>query len=210
LSYGIPPYGPSPGLPPNPYAAPQAPPLATAAGGVPGAALKWSFLAGYASFWVIGVGGFALVSALVPPDDGGSTLAAVVMLVGMALFLMAPVSAVVWLYQAWSSVPPELRYTSNGTAMSPGKAIGFLFIPLFNLFWIFMANIGLCDAVNRTLAACGGPPRAPRGVAIAACVTQVIPYCNFLVAPILWAIYMFQMDAARSEMIARLGPRAPT
>jgi len=116
-----------------------------------------------------------------------------------------PIASLVWLYQAWSTVPQEMRYSDGGKWVTPGRAIGFLFIPFYNLYWVFVANVGLCEAVNRTLLARGGQPRAPRGLAIAACVAHLVPYCNLLVAPILWAIYMFQVDGARREMLAGQG-----
>ena len=193
----------------NPYAPPQAPPPFTPVGVGPGGALKWVYVLGYGVFWLFMLMGYGIIGLTgglegSEPQGAGAIVGAVIVCVGFFALLAAPIAAVVWLYQSWSSVPPEMRYTNGGTWMTPGKAIGFLFIPFFNLVWLFIANLGLCDAVNRTLVARGGPPRAPRGIALAACIAQVVPYCNFLVAPILWSVYMFQMDAARNEMSARL------
>ena len=126
-------------------------------------------------------------------------------LLGVLFLFLALVAAAVWLYMAWGSVPASMRYTDRGRWVTPGKAVGYLFIPMYNVYWMFVANQGLCEAVDRTLLAQGGMPRAPRGVARAACVAQIIPYCNLLVAPILWAVYMFQVDRARREMVTYRG-----
>ena len=68
-----------------------------------------------------------------------------------------------------------------------------------------MANIGLCEAINRTLVAQGKQPKAPKGLAIAACIGQLVPYCNMLAGPVLWTVYMFMVDGARKEMLSQGG-----
>ena len=70
--------------------------------------------------------------------------------VGLAVFgLLAVVSgllAVVFglriLHKLWSLIPTHKAKTT------PGKAVGFLFIPFFNLYWNFVAIYGLAKALN--------------------------------------------------------------
>jgi hypothetical protein len=169
--------------------------------------MKWLFLAGWAGYWLFAIGGgVAVYFATVEGGAGseGAQSAAMLPYVGLifALFMVPAVFAI-WLYQSWSSVPPDMRYTDGGKAVTPGTAAGYCFIPFFNLYWIFVANVGLCDAINRSLLAKGGAARAPKGLAIAACVTYIIPYCNVLISPILATVFMFMLDGARKEMIAR-------
>jgi hypothetical protein len=166
-----------------------------------GGAMKWLFMAGYAGLYLFYIVGLALTSA----GSDTAAVGSVVVGLGVLCWPMALVAGMVWLYQAWASVPDQMRYSDAGKWITPGQAVGYLFIPFFNLYWVFIANLGLCEAINRTLVAQGKPPRAPKGLAIATCVTQVIPYCNFLVAPILWTVYMFMMDTARKEMLATNG-----
>ena len=213
--YGPPPgFGPPPAPPPpqapyaplaNPYAAPYAGPPVVSAGGVPGSAMKWLFVAGYAGYWVFAFAGYAVTVAVAGAADAGDATAlagTLLILVGVLSLLLGFVASLVWLYKAWSTVPQEMRYSDSGKWVTPGQAVGYLFIPFYNLYWVFIANVGLCEAVNRTLLSRGRQPQAPKGVAIAACVTHIIPYCNLLVAPVLWTIYMFQVDRARREMLA--------
>ncbi len=69
---------------------------------------------------------------------------------GLAVFgLLAVVSgllAVVFglriLHKLWSLIPNHKARTT------PGKAVGFLFIPFFNLYWNFVAIYGLAKALN--------------------------------------------------------------
>ena len=39
---------------------------------------------------------------------------------------------------------PMVRHDDPST----GKAIGFMFIPFYNWYWIFFANLRLCDRIN--------------------------------------------------------------
>jgi hypothetical protein len=190
----------------NPYAAPGAAAWeAPAAGSVPGGALKWFYVAGWGGYWVLAIVG-TIVSGMVTSAGGSSDEAMIGMvltLVGVLGIPLAITCGLVWLYKAWNTVPPDMRYTDGGKWVTPGRAVGYCFIPLYHLYWIFVANVGLCDAINRTLLARGGQARAPKGLAIAACVGHLVPYCNLLVSPILWTVYMVMLDGARKEMVAR-------
>jgi len=53
---------------------------------------------------------------------------------GLAYFVTA---ALVWLYKSWEMLPESMRVTGNGTRVSPGQAVGYLFIPFYNLYWYF-------------------------------------------------------------------------
>jgi len=46
------------------------------------------------------------------------------------------------LHGLWSLIPTHKARTT------PGKAVGFLFIPLFNFYWVFIAIYGLAKALN--------------------------------------------------------------
>lgn len=168
----------------------------------PGSALKWLFIAGHALYWIFVVVG-TIVSGIIQSGGSrdGAAIASVVPLFGVFFLIGAMIIGTVWVYKAWQSVPDQMRYTDAGKWVTPGQACGYLYIPFYNLYWTFIANLGLCEAINRTLVSQGKPPKAPKGLAIAASVTQIIPYCNFLVSPILWTVYMFMVDSARREML---------
>jgi len=73
---------------------------------------------------------------------------------------------------------------------SAGKAIGFMFIPFFNLYWLFVYWMRLCDRINFQLALRGLPPKAPKGLAQGTCICTLIPYAGgllnyFILMPIL-------------------------
>ncbi len=53
----------------------------------------------------------------------------------------------IFAYKIWSIIPPEIATTT------PGKAVGFLFIPFYNLYWIFVVYPGWAKDYNLLLAA---------------------------------------------------------
>jgi hypothetical protein len=133
-------------------------------------------------------------------DDPATQVLTVLYLVGA---LTAAGLGLAWLGFAWAAIPEMNRVTAGGKRVSPGTAVGFMFIPCFSLYWIFVAVVGLTDALNVVLTSSGCMRRAPRGLAIAACVCYLVPCTTMLVAPILWFILMWQMDDALKEFLAR-------
>jgi hypothetical protein len=66
-----------------------------------------------------------------------------------------------------------------------GKAIGFMFIPFFNIYWVCFFWVRLCTRINDERLRIGLPPTAPRGlvIAILCCyLGMFIPILNILVA----------------------------
>jgi len=58
--------------------------------------------------------------------------------------------AFVILYRCWQAVQPLREYDETEQRMpTPGKAIGFLFIPFFNFYWVFVAWVGLARRMQK-------------------------------------------------------------
>jgi hypothetical protein len=70
-------------------------------------------------------------------------IAAVIILFGTILVCIAMVYACILLYRIWSILQDGKVRTT------PEKAIGFLFIPFFNFYWIFVVYYGLAVDFNR-------------------------------------------------------------
>jgi len=76
------------------------------------------------------------------PLAGGLPAFSVALGLAIALFIYGFVMECVLLYKAWKII-------QDGSARtSPGKAVGFLFIPFFNLYWIFQAYWGFAKDYN--------------------------------------------------------------
>lgn len=97
-------------------------------------------------------------------------------LIAVPVLVLGVIFQAMFLYKLWEAVPVENRSTT------PGRAVGFLFIPFFNFYWVFRAYVCLVDDTQRTT----GKP-GPRGLAIAYAVLFSCNYvCRFI--PFLGAV----------------------
>ena len=116
----------------------------------------------------------------------------------------------VWIHTAWSDVPLAMR---EEVRVSPGKAIGFLFIPFVNLYWVFAMPRRLCVALDRASVVRGGRPSAPLTVAtlapavhlvhgVLAKTTAGLPaLVSFAASGALWLVFMIGCDRARAKLL---------
>ncbi len=71
------------------------------------------------------------------------------LVVAGALYLFAGIVALVALYRMWKAIQgPDAR-------TSPGTAVGYMFIPVFNLVWSFIAYIGWAVDYNKNATRLG-------------------------------------------------------
>jgi hypothetical protein len=104
-----------------------------------------------------------------------------------------------WIYRAWSWLPHDQRYTKHWSSwVSPSQAAWFLVIPYFQYYWMFVINCGLCDALDRLRARYPTSALAPKPLAIAAGVCQLI--IPFPVGMILWLVFMAKIEGITAEM----------
>ena len=162
----------------------------------------------FAFVTIIGTWTTAMIMATKSTDGGparpdeGLMMTGVIAMVFLVLLLYGQVAAgVVWVYKAWGWLPWQERYTRHWKGwVSPGQASLFLLIPYFNYYWMFVANCGLCDALDRLRTTFPTSQPAPKNLAIAACILQLtIP---FPVGAIFWLIYMSKIEKMTAEMSA--------
>ena len=131
-------------------------------------------------------------------------------MVGMILLLIAAILGFICIYRAWCCLQP------GGARTTPGKAVGFLFIPIFQLYWIFVAYHGWSQDWTRIQASHGnlaGMPRVSPPLFLATLITGfciIIPILNLiaiLAYPILYLIMMAQMHKVVNAMSAASQPR---
>ncbi|MCY2990788.1 MAG: hypothetical protein NTY19_23355 [Planctomycetota bacterium] len=80
----------------------------------------------YVSASVVG-----LLTDLVELSDGADA-AVTLMLLSVPLFILQVVFFCILHYRCWRALPEDRRATT------PARAIGFMFIPLFNFYWAFV------------------------------------------------------------------------
>ena len=85
---------------------------------------------------------------------------------------------------------------------SAGKAIGFCFIPFYNLYWIFFTFRRLCLRIDEQRLLYGMPASNLRGLATTASLFQVLPYLNLLVGyTIIAPIFIGRMQASVNQLV---------
>jgi len=141
------------------------------------------------------------------PDDGLMSIGLLAFLALMFLLYGQIAAGLVWVYKAWSWLPWDQRYTKHWRGwVTPSQAALMLLLPYFHYYWMFVANLGLCDALDRLRVSYPTREAAPKNLAIAACVCQlVIP---FPVGSILWLVFMAKIERMTREMSVSMIPRA--
>jgi hypothetical protein len=131
---------------------------------------------------------------------GGLALAA-----GGAALIAAMVLFYVLLYKAWNQIQDGHARTNAG------QAVGFLFIPFFNFYWLFVAIYGLAldlhnYVVRRGLLRRVGPYPVSPGLALACCIVMlcnVVPVLGFfsiLPCLVMLAVLLGQIRSVSAEI----------
>lgn len=77
------------------------------------------------------------------------------------------ISALVLLHKMWAALQPYRERFTRNVRTTPGKAVGFLFIPLYNYYWLFEAFWGWSKDYNALVIGRGYRlPRAHVGLAL--------------------------------------------
>ncbi|MBK9033488.1 MAG: DUF4234 domain-containing protein [Myxococcales bacterium] len=86
---------------------------------------------------------------------------------------------------------------------SAGKAIGFQFIPYYNLYWVFFNSRRLCDRLDLQMRLRGLPNVAPKAMMTTACIFSVIPYVGWALAYLIfWPIASGMLQSAINKVAA--------
>ncbi|MBX3211133.1 MAG: hypothetical protein KF850_03805 [Labilithrix sp.] len=218
------PYGPQaphaqPYAPPNPYAAPGTapamyrqnvfvPPGANAGPLVGGTLRKVKLATGIAQMLTLFGAIVAIIAGSALGEDGGALVIAGMGFLGFWYLLLFAygIANAVWLYKFWSWIPPEQRHSSMWKKyISPGMAVGFMFIPYFNLYWMFVVYLGIADVMERLRVQYPTSKGPAKTLAILA---LVVPLVFFPAGPFLQYFFAKHVEEMASEMHARMAAAA--
>ncbi|HEX3095413.1 MAG TPA: FHA domain-containing protein [Candidatus Angelobacter sp.] len=108
------------------------------------------------------------------------------LVLGFLGLIYASVVMLILFYQMWKSVKDNYARTS------PGRAVGFLFIPFFNFYWIFQVLWGFSKDYNSYAARNAISSRKlPEGLFLAWTILQLasaVPYLNIVAIPVYWIV----------------------
>ncbi len=113
---------------------------------------------------------FSLLAPLLPQPVPGNFLAPMLLrLLVSVLSVIGTVFGMMFLYQCWSLIPKKNR------SAWPGQYVGFLFVPFYNLYWMFPSYYGL---VRRQEALLPEGKRENRGIMVL--LFLILPYVFLL------------------------------
>lgn len=129
-------------------------------------------------------------------------IAAVLFVIGSLTLLTAFIMQLVLLYRNWKIIAK-----AEDLATEPAQAVGFLFIPFFNLYWQFIAHWKLSEGQEKFLQQAGiTSPKAPnKGLAMVFCICGCIPYVSVLSTLILGPIKEVNQKNVSLEIIKAVG-----
>jgi len=132
-----------------------------------------SLLGGSIFAVILYIAGIALIASTEEPFPG-----ALLIVLGVLTAVYIAVVMCVMVYRMWKAIQDGHARTT------PGKAVGFLFIPLFNLYWVFQAYWGFSKDYNAFIERYSiATDRLPEGLFLAYAilsVTSAIPYLGML------------------------------
>ena len=198
--------------PANPFANPYAPPAASepdprdTGGPADSGVSRWGWVLGYAAIGLVGTAcNVALLLGLTdsPRVQAMATLLGYVgLVVGLA-----------WLGATWGRLPDRLRRV-DGDPATGAKIIGYHFVPIYGFIWMFKAQSALCGALDTLLVRKGDAHKAPRDLAVGACVislgrtfSRLLPsgaiVAFWFIQALAWTLYMIAIE----RTFARAGRR---
>jgi len=131
-------------------------------------------------------------------EVGGGIFLLVIMVLGGASILFAAIYAYIILFRAWYCLQP------GGARTTPGAAVGFLFVPIYSLYWIFVAYGGWAKDWNRIRASyqnLRATPVASEGLFLTG-VISMVTIIGMPIAMICFLIMHKQMCDAINSMVS--------
>jgi len=128
----------------------------------------------------------------------GEILSVVVFIVHIMFFGLSVFLFLNTLYKMWLLIQPQ--------STSPKKAIAYLFVPVYNIYWSFFAIYGLSKKMNSQLSQINSQNRISEKVSMAFCVLYtlfflpIIGIVSYVALPILSIILMHQWARTIDEI----------
>lgn len=106
-------------------------------------------------------------------------------------------------YRCWKAIPADVARTS------PGAAVGLLFVPFFNIYWVFVSYAGLAEDCAKAL----DTKTSARGLGITFGILTIV-WGIFAIVPlvsipigiacfIIWLLFTRKVVACANELISK-------
>lgn len=139
---------------------------------------------------------FLILGYIPVRSNEAAKLSLYLIIVGFSGLILAYIYSLIALYRCWSILQ------KFGVRTTPGKAVGFLFIPFYNLYWPFVAINGLAKDANLFLRQRKiYSKNISEDLSLAICIICLIPFINFI-APIFFNILIYRWARFNNFVIA--------
>lgn len=122
------------------------------------------------------------------------------LIIGIVPLFASSILYLMLLYRLWTLISPAEAKTS------PGKAVGFLFIPFFNLYWFFVAFHGLAKSLNIESKRKGIMNiEVNESLSLTICILNIlciVPYLNIVVAFVYLPIFLVVLKQMKDVGVA--------
>jgi len=139
-----------------------------------------------AAIWSLASLGITVGASEMPPGHpelAQGLLAGFVLLLFLPIFVAYAICYFFYVFRLWEEIPQKIARTT------PGMAAGLSLIPLFQLYWMFIALVGLYQDMNKALESYGRGTRFGTTLITVACVVWLISFFFFLMLAIMQTIF---------------------
>jgi len=130
------------------------------------------------------------------------------LLFGCAAILFGATIWYLLLYRAWSAIQ------DGNASTTPEKAVGFIFIPFYNFYWVFKAWYGFARDYNRYIERNAlNTPRLEESLFLAFCILFIcgmVPFLNYLAGLPFLAIFIITANRTINAVSGLLALQAGT
>lgn len=153
------------------------------------------------SLWLALVYGSLLLGAIFTGWAASDPAVTELIALGLPLVAVGGIANLVFWFKAWGALQDGMARTS------PGKAIGLLLVPVFNIYWLFQVIPGWAQDHNAMVERAGiDLPRVNAGVYTAYAVCSILPFVSAIAVLVLLPIVLGSTcDAINRLHAARTG-----
>ena len=127
-----------------------------------------------------------LVGALLASERSSEEAGLAMIVLGSIVFVVANIYFFVLLYRVWKyAINESMRHNLIPSIATPGRAVGFLFIPIYGWYWVFKAFGNLPVDLNAISIAKDSPQTMSEGLGVALAILAVlgvIPIVGYVTA----------------------------
>jgi hypothetical protein len=124
-----------------------------------------------------------IIATIIFLIEGGSPVG---LIIGGLVNISATIIQVILIYNIWDYIITEYKLQGEQPPIeSPGKAVGYLFIPFYNFYWIFIVYGKLMESLNKLAESRNKELFLPVNLGTIICIfslTSIIPIVGTLLA----------------------------